>query len=61
MRDLSRARTDASQALARAKQQLGSFLLRNGIRYDGRTKLGAEAHELPPCEEARRSLPADRA
>lgn len=37
VRDLCRARTDASQALARAKQQLGSFLLRNGVRYDGKT------------------------
>lgn len=37
VRDLCRARTDASQALARAKQQLGMFLLRNGFRYDGKT------------------------
>lgn len=37
VRDLCRARTDASQALARAKQQLGMFLLRNGVRYDGKT------------------------
>jgi len=37
VRDLCRARTDASQALAKAKQQLGSFLLRNGIRYTGKT------------------------
>ena len=37
VRDLCRARTDASQALARAKQQLGMFMLRNGYRYDGKT------------------------
>lgn len=37
VRDLCRARTDASQSLARAKQQLGMFLLRNGFRYEGKT------------------------
>jgi transposase len=37
VRDLCRARTDAMQALARAKQQLGMFMLRNGNRYDGKT------------------------
>ena len=37
VRDLCRARTDASQDLARTKQQLGMFLLRNGVRYDGKT------------------------
>jgi transposase len=38
VRDLCRARTDASDDLSRAKQRLGSFLLRNGYRYDGRTR-----------------------
>ena len=38
VRDLCRARTDASDDLSRAKQRLGSFLLRNGFRYDGKTK-----------------------
>lgn len=38
VRDLCRARTDASQALARSKQQLGMFLLRNGHRYEGKTR-----------------------
>lgn len=38
VRDLCRARTDASDDLSRAKQRLGSFLLRNGYRYDGKTK-----------------------
>jgi len=38
VRDLCRARTDASEALARCKQQLGMFLLRNGIRYSGKTR-----------------------
>lgn len=37
VRDLCRARTDAMQALSRAKQQLGMFMLRNGHRYDGKT------------------------
>lgn len=37
VRDLCRARTDAMQALARTKQQLGMFMLRNGYRYDGKT------------------------
>jgi len=34
IRDLCRARTDASVAVMKAKQKLGAFLLRNGIRYD---------------------------
>lgn len=38
VRDLCRARTDASDDLSRAKQRLGSFLLRNGYRYDKATK-----------------------
>ncbi len=38
VRDLCRARTDASDDLSRAKQRLGAFLLRNGYRYDGKTK-----------------------
>jgi transposase len=37
IRDVCRARTDASESLARSKQQLGMFLLRNGIRYPGKT------------------------
>ena len=37
VRDLCRSRTDASQALARSKQQLGMFLLRNGVHYSGKT------------------------
>lgn len=41
VRDLCRARTDASDDLSRAKQRLGSFLLRNGFRYDGKTKWSA--------------------
>jgi transposase len=36
--DLCRARTDASDDLARSKQRLNSFLLRNGYRYDQTTK-----------------------
>lgn len=38
VRDLCRARTDASDDLSRAKQRLGSFLLRNGYRYNEKTK-----------------------
>jgi len=37
VRDVCRARTDASQALGCAKQQLSMFLLRIGRRYDGKT------------------------
>lgn len=37
VRDLCRARTDASEALARCKQQLAMFLLRNGSSYDGKS------------------------
>ena len=38
VRDVCRARTDASDDLSRAKQRLGSFLLRNGFRYSGRAR-----------------------
>ena len=37
IRDLCRARTDAVQARARAKKQLLSFMLRNGMSYSGKT------------------------
>ncbi|MBK1790207.1 IS110 family transposase [Persicirhabdus sediminis] len=37
MRDVCRARTDAVDDLARAKQRLGAFLLRHGFRYSGKT------------------------
>ncbi len=37
VRDLCRARTDSSDDLSRAKQRLKSFLLRNGIRYEGKS------------------------
>lgn len=37
MRDLTRAREDASHALRKVKQQLGAFLLRNGYVYTGRS------------------------
>lgn len=37
VRDLSRARTDASEARTKCRQQMGMFLLRNGIRYTGKT------------------------
>jgi transposase len=38
VRDVCRARTDASDDLARAKQRLNSFLLRNGHRYSGKAR-----------------------
>ncbi|MDF1816571.1 MAG: IS110 family transposase [Verrucomicrobiales bacterium] len=38
VRDLARARTDASEARTKCKQQLSMFLLRNGVRYTGRSK-----------------------
>jgi transposase len=43
MRDLVRAREDAKQAERAAKQRLGSFLLRHGVRYTGR-KSWTRAH-----------------
>lgn len=36
MRDLTRAREDAVKAQRIARQQLGAFLLRHGMRYSGR-------------------------
>lgn len=38
LRDLVRAREDATRAVRAAKQQLGAFLLRYDIVYSGRTK-----------------------
>lgn len=38
VRDVCRARTDASDDLARAKKRLNSFLLRNGIAYSGKAR-----------------------
>ena len=38
LRDLVRAREDATHALRTAKQQFGAFLLRHDIIYSGRTK-----------------------
>ena len=37
IRDLCRARADAVQARSRAKKQLLSFMLRNGMSYSGKT------------------------
>ena len=37
VRDLCRARTDATEDLARAKQRLLSFMLRNGYNYTGKS------------------------
>jgi transposase len=37
IRDVCRARTDASEDARKAKQRLGAFLLRNGIHYTGKT------------------------
>ena len=38
VRDVCRARTDATDDLSRAKQRLGSFLLRLGFRYSGKSR-----------------------
>jgi len=38
VRDVCRARTDASDDLSRSKQRLGAFLLRNGFTYSGKCK-----------------------
>jgi transposase len=38
VRDLCRARTDASEDLRQHKQRLGAFLLRQGVNYTGKTK-----------------------
>lgn len=38
VRDVCRARTDATDDLARAKQRLNSFLLRHGFRYSGKAR-----------------------
>lgn len=38
VRDLCRARTDASNALATSKQQLNAFLLRCGFNYSGKAR-----------------------
>lgn len=38
IRDLSRAREDFKQAETKARQRLGAFLLRNGRRYEGKSK-----------------------
>jgi transposase len=44
MRDLVRARHDAKRAEVRARQQLSALLVRNGIRYAGKTAW-TPAHE----------------
>ena len=44
VRDLTRARADAVDDLRRAKQRLKSFLLRQGLRYQGKANW-SEAHE----------------
>ena len=38
IRDICRARTDASEARRKCKQQLTMFLLRNGVNYTGKSK-----------------------
>jgi transposase len=38
VRDVCRARTDASDDLSRSKQRLNAFLLRNGFNYSGKSK-----------------------
>lgn len=43
MRDVARARTDATEDLSRTKKRLKAFLLRNGYRYTGNANW-SEAH-----------------
>ena len=43
VRDVARARTDATDDLSRAKQRLKSFLLRNGYNYSGKANW-SQAH-----------------
>ena len=38
VRDICRARTDATEDLSRAKQRLNAFLLRNGHRWTGKSR-----------------------
>lgn len=38
VRDVCRARTDATDDLSRAKQRMSAFLLRNGFNYSGKSK-----------------------
>jgi transposase len=37
VRDVCRARTDATDDLSRSKQRLSAFLLRNGFNYTGKS------------------------
>jgi len=41
VRDVCRARTDATDDLSRSKQRLSAFLLRNGFNYTGKSKWSA--------------------
>jgi transposase len=41
VRDVCRARTDATDDLSRSKQRLSAFLLRNGFNYTGKSKWAA--------------------
>jgi transposase len=58
VRDLTRARSDASRDLRRAKQRLKSFLLRQGFHYQGRDNW-SEAHQRY-LRELTLPLPASR-
>ena len=51
MRDLVRARDDTKQAERKAKQRLGSFLLRHGVRFTGR-KAWTRAHRRWLAEQS---------
>lgn len=60
IRDVCRARTDATDDMRRAKQRLKSFLLRNGHNYTGKGNWGA-AHlkwlrEVPLAKPAQRMV-----
>ena len=44
LRDLSRCRSAARDALHAARQQLSKFLLRHGMKFDGKAKNWGTAH-----------------
>ena len=61
LRDLSRGRDDAMQDLKRSKRRLKSFLLRQGIRYEGRaTWKAAHLRWLSETEHCPQMCPTER-
>jgi len=52
LRDLTRARSDASRDLTRAKQRLKSFLLRQGFHYEGKALCQVPLPKVPGMNSA---------